>query len=218
VAKAPVAAPAPLPATPVPPPRAAEPETALLPPSAKPVVAEPAKPSAAPTRAPAIEPTKTATKGNKAATPHLHREADAVASTKDGAKAEKVEKAEKAGATKATATKPEPATDGETIKEDDSSAPSEEEIVAAVGKAESAFSEGRMATARVAASQAVAGARKAPSALRVRAFVILGKVQLASEQFGEAERSFDKALAIDPQNPVAQRGKERARESAKTEP
>jgi serine/threonine-protein kinase len=218
VAKAPVAAPAPLPATPVPPPRAAEPETALLPPSAKPVVAEQAKPSAAPTRAPAIEPTKTATKGNKAATPHFHREADAVASTKDGAKAERVEKAEKAGATKVPATKPVPATDGETIKEDDSSAPSEEEIVAAVGKAESAFSEGRMATARVSASQAVAGARKAPSALRVRAFVILGKVQLASEQFGEAERSFDKALAIDPQNPVAQRGKERARESAKTEP
>ena len=75
-----------------------------------------------------------------------------------------------------------------------------------------------MATARVAASQAVAGARNASPALRLRAYVVLGKVQLASEQFAEAERSFDKALAIDPQNPVAQKGKARAHESATTEP
>jgi Flp pilus assembly protein TadD len=147
-------------------------------------------------------------KDTKASTPRLHREADAIA----GRKSE---------GSKASADKPEPASGGETTKEDDRAAPSEDEIgeiVAAVGKAEAAFSEGRMATARVAASQAVAGARKTPPALRLRAFVILGKVQLASEQFAEAERSFDKALAIDPQDPVAKRGKERARESAKTEP
>jgi tetratricopeptide (TPR) repeat protein len=208
--KAPVIAPAPLPAEPAPPSPpaqpAAEPETAQLPslaPPAKPVVAAKAKPSAAPAEAPATRPVKAATKESKAATP-LHREADA----KAGRKTE---------ASKATA-EPETAGGGEATKEDDSSTPSADEVVAAVSKAEAAFSEGRMATARVAASQAVAGARKAPPALRLRAFVILGKVQLASQQFGEAERSFDKALAIDPQDPVAQKGKERARESAKAEP
>jgi serine/threonine-protein kinase len=211
-ALAPAVAPAPIPAAPVPPPPpsapAAEQKTAQPQLLAKPVVTDPGTPSAGPAKAPAPKPVQAATKESKAAIPHSPREADAIADAK-GVKGD---------ASKATADKPEPARGSETTKEDDSSAASEAEIVVAVGKAESAFSEGRMATARVAASQAVAGARNAPPELRVRAFVVLGKVQLASEQFDQAERSFDKALAIDPQNPVAQKGKERARESAKTEP
>ena len=191
------APPSPAPAPPPPPLPAAEAETAQLPP--------PAKPSVAPAETPPVRPAKAAAKDSKASTPRLHREAETTA----GKKTE---------ASQATADKPEPASGGETMREDDRPAPGEDEIVAAVSKAEAAFSEGRMATARVAASQAVAGARNASPALRLRAYVVLGKVQLASEQFAEAERSFDKALAIDPQNPVAQKGKARAHESATTEP
>ena len=42
----------------------------------------------------------------------------------------------------------------------------------------------------------------------------MGKVELASERFTEAERAFDRALAIDPDNPVARKGKERAQDAA----
>jgi hypothetical protein len=45
----------------------------------------------------------------------------------------------------------------------------------------------------------------------------MGKVELASEQFAEAERTFSKALAIDPGNPLARKGKQRAQEAAKAE-
>jgi eukaryotic-like serine/threonine-protein kinase len=86
--------------------------------------------------------------------------------------------------------------------------------VAAVAKAESAFSDGRLADARVLATEAVAAARMASSDLKVRAFVILGKVELASEKFAQAERTFDRALAIDPKHPVALKGKELARKGA----
>jgi cytochrome c-type biogenesis protein CcmH/NrfG len=48
----------------------------------------------------------------------------------------------------------------------------------------------------------------------VRAHIIMGKVELASERFPEAERAFDRALAIAPDNPVALKGKERARDAA----
>ena len=93
-------------------------------------------------------------------------------------------------------------------------AASEEAAAASIAKAESAFSSGHMATARIAATQAVAAASDAPAALRVRAHVIMGKVELAAERFAEAERAFDRALAVDPDNPVARKGKERARDAA----
>jgi hypothetical protein len=204
VAQAPIRT-APVPTPPAP---AVEPKPAQLLPPAKPVAPDPGTASANPAKAPAPKPVKAAAKESNAVTPRPHRGSDAIAGTN----------VVKSDASKATESKPEPARDRKAIKEEDSSAASEAEIVAAVGKAEAAFSEGRMATARMAASQAVAGARNAPPDLKVRAFVVLGKVQLASEQFDQAERSFDKALAIDPQNPVAQKGKERARESAKVEP
>jgi serine/threonine-protein kinase len=84
----------------------------------------------------------------------------------------------------------------------------------AIAKAETAFSSGRLATARISATLAIEAARKATPSLKVRAFVILGKVQLASEEFTEAERSFDRALAIDPNHPVARKGKDRAKDAA----
>jgi len=90
----------------------------------------------------------------------------------------------------------------------------DEDTTAAVTKAETAFSAGRLASARMAATDAVAAARKASPDLKVRAFVILGKVELASEDFAKAERTFERALAIDPNHPVARKGKERAQEAA----
>jgi Tfp pilus assembly protein PilF len=83
-----------------------------------------------------------------------------------------------------------------------------------VARAETAFSDGRLASARISATEAVAAARKASPDLKVRAFVILGKVELASEEFTAAERTFERALAIDPNHPVARKGKERAKEAA----
>jgi serine/threonine protein kinase len=91
---------------------------------------------------------------------------------------------------------------------------SDEATTAAVAKAEAAFSDGRMASARISATEAVAAARKASPELKVRAFIILGKVELASEEFAEAERTFGRALAIDPNHPVARKGKERAKDAA----
>jgi Flp pilus assembly protein TadD len=84
----------------------------------------------------------------------------------------------------------------------------------AIARSEAAFSAGRLATARIAATEAVAAAVKASPLLKVRAFVILGKVELASEEFAEAARSFDRALAIAPDDPVARKGKERAKDAA----
>ena len=89
-----------------------------------------------------------------------------------------------------------------------------EDTTAAVAKAETAFSAGRLASARIAATDAVAAARKASPELKVRALVILGKVELASEDFAKAERNFERALDIDPDDPVARKGKERAQEAA----
>jgi serine/threonine protein kinase len=91
---------------------------------------------------------------------------------------------------------------------------SDETTTAAVARAETAFSDGRLASARISATEAVAAARKASPDLKVRAFVILGKVELASEEFTAAERTFERALAIDPNHPVARKGKERAKEAA----
>jgi serine/threonine-protein kinase len=90
----------------------------------------------------------------------------------------------------------------------------DEAAATAVAQAESAFSDGRLAAARVSATEAVAATRKASSELKVRAFVIMGKVELASEEFVQAERTFERALAIDPRHPVARKGKERAKEAA----
>lgn len=94
---------------------------------------------------------------------------------------------------------------------------SNDELLAIISKAEGAFSNGRMATARLAAAQAVTSLAQAPTELKLRAYVIMGKVELASEQFAEAERTFSRALAIDPDNPLARKGKQRAQEAAKAE-
>jgi serine/threonine protein kinase len=94
---------------------------------------------------------------------------------------------------------------------------SDEALLAIIGKAETAFSSGRLATARLTATQAVESLGKAPPALKARAYVVMGKVELASEQFAEAERTFARALAVDPGNPLARKGKERAQELAKSE-
>jgi serine/threonine protein kinase len=83
-----------------------------------------------------------------------------------------------------------------------------------IAKAEAAFSGGHMASARISATQAVAAAATASAALKVRAHVIMGKVELASERFAEAERAFDRALAVDPASAIARKGKERARDAA----
>jgi lipopolysaccharide biosynthesis regulator YciM len=83
-----------------------------------------------------------------------------------------------------------------------------------VAKAESAFSDGRLASARISATEAVAAARKSSPELKVRALVILGKVELASEEFAAAVKTFERALAIAPHHPVARRGKELAQEGA----
>jgi serine/threonine protein kinase len=98
------------------------------------------------------------------------------------------------------------------VEEEDTA--SEESVAAAIAKAETAFSASHMATARIAATQAVTAASSSTSALKVRAHIIMGKVELASERFAEAERAFDRALAIAPDNPVALKGKERARDAA----
>ena len=91
---------------------------------------------------------------------------------------------------------------------------SSEDATAAIKKAEAAFGNHHLATARIAATQAMAASKNAPIPVQVRAHIVMGKVQLASEQFSEAERTFKQALALDPGNPLAQRGLERAQEWA----
>jgi serine/threonine-protein kinase len=91
---------------------------------------------------------------------------------------------------------------------------SDKTAAAAVAEAESAFGENRLAAARVLANEAVAAARQASPELKVRAFVIMGKLELASQEFTQAQRTFERALAIDPKHPVARKGKERATEAA----
>jgi serine/threonine protein kinase len=93
-------------------------------------------------------------------------------------------------------------------------AASSEEVLAEINKAEAAFSSNRMATARIAASQAVAASKNASTPIKVRAHIIMGKVELAAEQFAQAEQSFSRALALDPDSALARKGLERARESA----
>jgi serine/threonine protein kinase len=100
---------------------------------------------------------------------------------------------------------------------EETTAPSSEQAMAAIKKAESAFAEGHMATARVAATRAVAASKNAPTPARVRALIIMGKVQLASEQFADAERSFSRALDLDPTNAVARKGQLRSQVSAAQE-
>jgi serine/threonine-protein kinase len=99
-------------------------------------------------------------------------------------------------------------------QDDERSEASNDEAASAAAKAETAFSAGRLASARMAATDAVAAARKASPDLKVRALIILGKVELASEDFAKAEQTFAQALAIDPDHPVARKGKERAQEGA----
>ena len=91
---------------------------------------------------------------------------------------------------------------------------SSDEALAAISKAEAAFSSNRMATARIAATQAVTASRNASTAVKVRAHIIMGKVELAAEQFAQAEQSFGRALDLDPSSALARKGLERARESA----
>jgi eukaryotic-like serine/threonine-protein kinase len=101
-----------------------------------------------------------------------------------------------------------------TYDEDHAGEASDDTATAAVAKAEAAFSDRRMAAARILATEAVAAARKAAPTVKVRAFVIMGKVELASEEFAEAERTFERALAIDPQHPGARKGMELTRAAA----
>jgi hypothetical protein len=89
-----------------------------------------------------------------------------------------------------------------------------EEAEAAITEAEAAWSGGHNAEARIWATRAVAAAKRAPAELRVRAFIVMGKVELASEKYSEAKRWFDSALAIDPKDLAALRGRQRAREAA----
>ncbi len=42
----------------------------------------------------------------------------------------------------------------------------------------------------------------------------MGKLELASQEFAQAQRTFERALAIDPTDPVARKGKELAKEGA----
>lgn len=86
-----------------------------------------------------------------------------------------------------------------------------------IARAESAFSNNHMAAARISATQAVAVSKNAPPAMQARAHIIMGKVELASEQYAEAEKSFARALAAEPGNPVAGKGLQRAQESAARE-
>jgi serine/threonine protein kinase len=96
-------------------------------------------------------------------------------------------------------------------------AASPEEAMAAIKKAEAAFSDNHLATARVEATQAVAASKGMPIPVQVRALVIMGKVQLASEQLVEAQSTFSRALALDPGNALARKGLQRAQESATKE-
>jgi len=99
-------------------------------------------------------------------------------------------------------------------EEQENTAANNEAAAAAIAKAEATFTAGRLAAAHIAATEAVAAAKKASTPLKTRAHIIMGKVELASEKFPEAERWFNRALAIDPDNPVARKGKERTQEAA----
>jgi cytochrome c-type biogenesis protein CcmH/NrfG len=94
----------------------------------------------------------------------------------------------------------------------------QEQATKAVARAESAFGQGRLAAARIAATEAVEKTRKAPPDLKARAQIVMGKIELASEEFAEAERSFTRALSLDPGNPVALKGKSRAHAAAQSPP
>jgi serine/threonine protein kinase len=85
---------------------------------------------------------------------------------------------------------------------------------ALVTRAAESFSNGNLELARAAATKAVAEARHASPETRVRAYLILAKVQLAAKEFPAAQKTFERILAIDPANPVALKGKERARGKA----
>ncbi len=94
------------------------------------------------------------------------------------------------------------------------SAAGDEAAAKIIAKAEATFSGGRLAASRIAATEAIEATKGASADLKVRAHIVMGKIELASEQFADAERSFDRALAIEPGNPVARKGKERARAAA----
>ena len=91
--------------------------------------------------------------------------------------------------------------------------PAEDEVLATIHKAEAAFSSNHLAMARLEAMQAVTASGHAQPAIRARAHVIMGKVELASEQFAQAAESFKRALAIDPGNALATKGLLRTQEA-----
>ena len=124
------------------------------------------------------------------------------------------EGAQAAAAGTQTTARAHPAKPVPAAEDDERSEESNAAATTAAAKAETAFSAGRLASARMAATDAVGAARKASPDLKVRALIILGKVELASEDFAKAERTFERALAIDPDHPVARKGKERAQEGA----
>jgi hypothetical protein len=177
-------------------------------PAAKPAPTPPAAAPAAPAAAANVPPTAPAPNAPHAQ-PHKRRQT-AESSPTSSAAAHVPPRLEPKSAERRVAGKPAAHAD-----DDDRMDGSGDDVAtAAVAKAETAFSDGRLASARVSATEAVAAARKASPNLKVRAFIILGKVELASEEFAAAERTFDRALAIDPKQPVARKGKERAHEAA----
>lgn len=86
----------------------------------------------------------------------------------------------------------------------------EESTRAAIAKAKAAFFEKNLEAARAAAQQATELATSTSSETRVRAYLILAKVQLEAGEPHLAIKTFDRILAIDPQNPIAIKGKDMA--------
>jgi serine/threonine protein kinase len=79
---------------------------------------------------------------------------------------------------------------------------------AAIARASTAFSNGKLDTSRNAAKQAIELATFTSPETQIRAYLILAKVQLAAGETTMAAKTFDRILAIDPQNPIAIKGKE----------
>ncbi len=175
-----------------------------LPPSEPAIPAEAtAAPAAVPTTPPSAAPPAAET-DSPPVQPQRRQITKAPPSAKPGAAKSKI-------AARTDARKPEAKADDEEL----TTGASDKTAAAAVAEAESAFGENRLAAARVLATKAVAAAgHQASSELKVRAFDIMGKLELASEEFAQAQRTFERALAIDPKDPVARRGTELAKQGA----
>jgi eukaryotic-like serine/threonine-protein kinase len=187
-------------------------------PTAGPVVAPTPPAMAADTSAPSVAPTATITVSSTVTISTTATEASGPVA---GARVN--DAATTAKAATRTATSPGKVSKGESKTvaaapiEPAPEAPSGEDPVALVATAEFAFSGNRMAAARIAATRAVAASRNAAPAVQARAHIIMGKVELVSERFAEAEKAFSRALAAEPGNPLATKGLQRAQEAAAKE-